>query len=40
MICLAIGIGILGFAAMRAAQRRWNSNHGPGWYGPFGEGYE
>jgi len=40
MIGLAIGIGILGFAAMRAAHRHWNDHHGHGWYGPFGEGHE
>jgi hypothetical protein len=38
MICLAVAIGILGFAAMRRAHRRCYGYHGYGWYGPY-EGY-
>jgi hypothetical protein len=38
MICLAIGIGVLGFAAMRHA-RRCHGYHGYGWQGPFGHGH-
>lgn len=34
MICLAIGLGILGFAAMRRAHRRCHGG-GYGWYGPW-----
>jgi len=37
MICLAIGIGVLGFAAMRHA-RRCHGFHGYGWQGPFAYG--
>lgn len=42
MICLAIAIGALGFAAMRSAHRRCHGHHGcgDGWPGPFGYGYE
>jgi hypothetical protein len=39
MICLAVAVGILGFAAMRRAHRRCYGHHGYGWYGPFGGGY-
>jgi hypothetical protein len=39
MICLAIGIGVLGFVAMRRAHRRCYGHHGYGWYGPFGQGW-
>jgi hypothetical protein len=39
MICLAVGLGILGFAAMRRAHRRCHGHYGYGWYGPFGHGY-
>ncbi|HEU4730312.1 MAG TPA: hypothetical protein VFT22_20585 [Kofleriaceae bacterium] len=39
MICLAVGLGILGFAAMRRAHRRCHGHCGYGWYGPFGHGY-
>lgn len=38
MICLAIGIGVLGFVAMRRA-RRCYGHHGYGWSGPFGHGW-
>lgn len=38
MICLAIGLGILGFAAMRRAHRRCHGG-GYGWYGPWSHGY-
>jgi hypothetical protein len=38
MTCLAIAIGILGFAAMRRAHHRCYGHHGYGWYGPFGGG--
>jgi hypothetical protein len=38
MICLAVALGILGFAAMRHA-RRCHGYHGYGWYGPFGHGH-
>ena len=37
MICLAIGIGVLGLAAMRHA-RRCYGYHGDGWHGPYGYG--
>ena len=36
MICLAVGLGILGFAAMRRAHRRCYGHHGYGWHGPYG----
>jgi hypothetical protein len=39
MICLAVGLGILGVAAMRRAHRRGHGHCGYGWYGPFGHGY-
>ena len=40
MTCLAIAIGILGFAAMRRAHcRGYYGHHGYGWHGPFGGGY-
>ena len=39
MICLAVAIGILGFAAMRRAHRRCYGYHGYGWYGPYGYGH-
>lgn len=39
MICLAVGLGILGFAAMRRAHRRCHGYHGHGWHGPFGHDY-
>ncbi|HET7506264.1 MAG TPA: Spy/CpxP family protein refolding chaperone [Kofleriaceae bacterium] len=39
MICLAVGLGILGVAAMRRAHRRCHGHCGYGWYGPFGHGY-
>jgi Spy/CpxP family protein refolding chaperone len=38
MTCLAIAIGILGFAAMRRAHHRCHGHHGYGWSGPFGHG--
>jgi hypothetical protein len=38
MTCLAVAIGILGFAAMRRAHRRCHGYHGYGWDGPFGYG--
>lgn len=38
MICLAVAIGVLGFAAMRRAHRRCYGHHGYGWHGPFGYG--
>jgi uncharacterized membrane protein len=37
MICLAVGLGILGFAAMRHA-RRCHGYYGHGWHGPYGHG--
>ena len=36
MTCLAVAIGILGFAAMRRAHRRCHGHDGYGWSGPFG----
>jgi hypothetical protein len=39
MICLAVAIGILGFAAMRRAHHRCYGYQGYGWYGPFGHGH-
>jgi len=37
MICLALGIGILGVVAMRRAHRRCHGyGHGYGWHGPWG----
>jgi hypothetical protein len=36
MICLALGLGILGFCAMRRAHRRCYGHHGYGWHGPWG----
>ena len=39
MTCLAIAIGILGFAAMRRAHHRCHGHHGYGWSGPFGYGH-
>jgi hypothetical protein len=39
MTCLAIAIGILGFAAMRRAHYRCHGHQGYGWYGPFGDGH-
>jgi Spy/CpxP family protein refolding chaperone len=39
MTCLAIAIGILGFAAMRRAHHRCHGHHGYGWSGPFGHGH-
>jgi hypothetical protein len=38
MIPLAIGLGILGFMAMRRA-RRCSHRGGYGWHGPWGHGY-
>ena len=38
MICLAVALGVLGFAAMRHA-RRCHGYYGHGCYGPFGHGY-
>jgi len=38
MICLAVAIGLMGFAAMRHA-RRCHGYYGYGWYGPFGAGH-
>lgn len=40
MICLAAALGILGFVAMRRAQRRCYGYHGYGWAGPWGYGYD
>jgi hypothetical protein len=39
MICLAVAIGILGFAAMRRAHHRCYGYQGYGWYGPYGHGF-
>ena len=39
MTCLAVAIGILGFAAMRRAHHRCHGHHGYGWSGPFGAGH-
>jgi len=41
MLCLAIGLGILGFAALRRAHRRSHGcgGGGYGWYGPWSGGY-
>jgi len=39
MICLAVAVGILGFAAMRRAHGRCYGHHGYGWHGPFGYGH-
>lgn len=33
---LAIGLGILGFVAIRRAHRRCHTSQGYGWYGPWG----
>jgi hypothetical protein len=38
MICLAVAIGIFGFAALRHA-RRCHGHYGYGWAGPFGFGH-
>lgn len=39
MICIAVAIGILGFAAMRRAHRRCHGGgYGYGWHGPWGGG--
>lgn len=38
MICLAVAVGVLGFAAMRRAHHRCHGHHGYGWHGPFGYG--
>jgi Spy/CpxP family protein refolding chaperone len=38
MTCLAVAIGILGFAAMRRAHRRCHGPYGYGWHGPYGMG--
>lgn len=35
MLCLAIGLGILGFAALRRAHHRGCYGGGYGWYGPW-----
>lgn len=40
MICLAVAVGILGFAAMRRARSRCYGHFGYGWYGPFGGGHD
>jgi hypothetical protein len=39
MICLAVAIGILGFAAMRRAHHRCYGYHGYGWDSPYGYGH-
>lgn len=39
MTCLAIALGILGFAAMRRAHRRCHGCYGYGWDSPFGHDY-
>jgi hypothetical protein len=39
MTCLAVAIGILGFAAMRRAHRRCHGHYGYGCAGPFGYGH-
>jgi Spy/CpxP family protein refolding chaperone len=39
MTCLAVAIGILGFAAMRRAHHRCHGHTGYGWSGPFGYGH-
>lgn len=39
MTCLAVAIGILGFAAMRRAHHRCHGHYGYGWCGPFGYGH-
>ena len=36
MTCLAVAIGLLGFAAMRRAHHRCHGHFGPGCYGPWG----
>ena len=36
MICLALGLGILGFAAMRKARRCHGYGHHDGWHGHHG----
>jgi Spy/CpxP family protein refolding chaperone len=38
MLCLAVGLGILGFAALRRARRHGGCG-GYGWYGPWSGGY-
>jgi hypothetical protein len=38
MTCLAIVLGVLGFAALRHA-RRCHGYYGYGWHGPFGHGH-
>jgi Spy/CpxP family protein refolding chaperone len=38
MTCLALAIGILGFAAMRRAHHRCHGHAGYGWHGPYGYG--
>ncbi len=38
MTCLAVAIGILGFAAMRRAHHRCHGYEGYGWQGPFDHG--
>ena len=39
MTCLAIALGVLGFAAMRRAHHRCCGHHGHGWHGPFDDGH-
>ena len=39
MICLAVAVGVLGFAAMRRAHGRCYGHHGYGWHGPYGSGH-
>jgi len=39
MICIAVALGVLGFAAMRRAHRRCHGHFGYGWHSPFGYGY-
>ena len=39
MICLAVTLGVLGFAAMRRAHHRYHGcGYGFGWHGPYGYG--
>lgn len=38
MTCLAIALGVLGFAAMRRAHHRCHGPFGYGWHSPFGYG--
>jgi len=39
MTCLAIALGVLGFAAMRRAHHRCHGHFGYGWHSPFGSGF-